>query len=256
MRPEIFFDPDDSYIWDFVFDAEGNLYVSTGSSARIYKLPPDFQPGDEPLVWFKSEQTHLTDLAWDNHGNLLAGSSPQGILYRITGENEGFALYNSGAQEIKQISALDDGKIYFATFETKSGNGGSGSSSNATPSRSEEEPFIVTANSGFRSSSNGKKREKKSGPVGKGIIYSLDGNGFVEAYWGLPSAHIFAFIAQFNLFGNGHAIFCDGWTAPALWDSMIGLKFDPVLGNCPTTHLTPPMRCVHYRSAEFLGYLA
>ncbi len=192
-RPEIFFDPDDSYIWDFVFDPEGNFYVSTGSSARIYKLPPDFQPGDEPLVWFKSDQTHLTDLAWDNHGHLLAGSSPQGILYRITGENEGFALYNSGAQEIKQISTLDDGKIYFATFDTKSGNGGGGSSSNATLSRNEEEPFVVTANAGFRSSSNGNKREKKSGPVGRGIIYSLDENGFVEAYWGLPSANIFAF---------------------------------------------------------------
>lgn len=193
-RPEIFFDPEDSYIWDFTFDSEGNFYVATGSSATIYKLPPNFQPGDEPVEWFRCDQTHLTTLAWDNQERLLAGSSPEGILYRISGEGEGFALFNSGAQEIKQISVMDDGKIYFATFETKYGNGGSSSSLKTSSSRGEEEPFVVRANPGGGANSNGKKRDKKNGPVGSGMIFSLDENGFVEAYWGLPKANIFSFV--------------------------------------------------------------
>ncbi len=194
-RPEIYFDPEDSYIWDMTFDAEGNFYVATGSRARIYKLPPDFQSGDEADVWFKSDQTHLTSMTWDNEGRLLAGSSPGGILYRISEEGEGFALYNSGAQEIKQITVMEDGKIYFATFETKPGNGGSNGSksSSSSSSRGEEEPFVVRANGGNNSNSKGKKREKKKGPVGSGIIFSIDESGFVEAYWGLPAANVFSF---------------------------------------------------------------
>ena len=102
-----------------LFDKEGSLYVATGSEAVIYKLPENFQPEDEPVIWFECEQSHLTSLAWDAEGNLLAGSSPEGILYRITGNGKGFALYNTGAQEIKQILAREDGGIYFSTFSTK-----------------------------------------------------------------------------------------------------------------------------------------
>ncbi len=190
-RPEIYFDPPESYIWNLLFDKEGSLYVATGSEAVIYKLPENFQPEDEPVIWFECEQSHLTSLAWDAEGNLLAGSSPEGILYRITGNGKGFALYNTGAQEIKQILAREDGGIYFSTFSTKQVETKTGSVISKTKGENSNS-YTVTAKRGEGDSSRNLVG-KKSGS-GSSMIFFMDPEGFVEAYWGLPNAHIFSLV--------------------------------------------------------------
>ena len=110
--PEIYFDSDEEYIWDLISDKDGNLFVATGSPANIYKISPGIQTGDEAELWFSCPQTHLTKLAWDSEGHLLAGSSPDGVLYRIENKDKAYALYNSGAQEIKNIVAKSDGTLF------------------------------------------------------------------------------------------------------------------------------------------------
>ncbi len=191
QRPEIFFDPEEKYIWDMVVDSEDNLYLATGNAARIYKLPKDFQPGQEPTLWFKANQTHLTTLTWDSQGHLLTSSSPEGILYRITGEGKGFALYNSSAQEIRQIVTMDDGRIYFSIFNA--------------PSKSKEKKSSTASSSKAKVKNSSEKKtdlspkaspEFKSAEPSGSLIFALDKQGFVEAYWGLQGSQIFDFISH------------------------------------------------------------
>ena len=188
-RPEVYFDPPDSYIWAMTFDKRGNLYIATGNPATVYMLPKDFQPNDIPIKWFTCDQTHITSLGWDLNGNLLAGSSPGGILYRIDSEGSGFALYNTGEQEIRQILVNDEGKVYFSTFSA-----GVGRTKPITPQPQtkveEEDIFTVTAK---RFSVNGTNTLPQEAS-GSSTIYSIDQEGFVERYWGLPRAHVFSMI--------------------------------------------------------------
>ena len=189
-RPEVYFDPPESYIWDMTFDDEDNLFIATGGKAVIYRLPRGYHPEeDEAVVWFRCDQAHLTTLAWDAGGGLLAGSSQEGILYRISDRGKGFALYNTGDQEVKQIVPTADGGIYFMTFSSKSIGPDKGTRPAGRQSE-EEETYVVVANR----IENGPMRRapQMKSTTGSGMIYYVDPEGFVEAYWGLPQAHIFS----------------------------------------------------------------
>ncbi len=190
-RPEVYFDPPESYIWDMTFDDDGNLYVATGNAAVIYMLPKDFQTNDTPITWFKCEQTHLTTLAWDIEGNLLAGSSPGGILYRIDSEGSGFALYNTAAQEIRQILVGEGGKIFISTFSTRIG-GVNLVTSQPEEKSGEENTFTVTAKRFGGTGTNRTNNSRNQNGTGSSTIFTIDREGFVEAYWGLPRSHIFS----------------------------------------------------------------
>lgn len=195
-RPEVYFDPPESYIWDMTFDNEDNLFIATGDDAIIYRLPKDYHPEkDQALVWFRCEQSHLTTLAWDAGGGLLAGSSQEGILYRILGESKGFALYNVGNQEIKKILPMPDGGIYFMTFSAKPITLKRGDSSARKESK-KEDAYVVVANR----IENGpmKQAPQLKNTKSIGMIYYVDTNGFVEAYWGLPQSHIFSLAQGVN----------------------------------------------------------
>ncbi|AWT59708.1 MAG: hypothetical protein DF168_00902 [Candidatus Moanabacter tarae] len=188
-RPEVYFDPPDSYIWAMTLDKRGNLYVATGNSAVVYMLPKDFQPNDTPTKWFACDQTHITSLGWDLDGNLLAGSSPGGTLYRIDSKGSGFALYNTGEQEIRQILVNDGGKIYFSTFSA--GARGKKPITPQTQTKIEDDDtFTVTAKQFGVNGTN----TLSQAASGSSTIYSLDQEGFVETYWGLPRAHVFSMI--------------------------------------------------------------
>ena len=189
-RPEVYFDPPESYIWDMIFDDEDNLFIATGDEAVVYRLPEDYHPEeDEALIWFRCDQSHLTTLAWDAGGGLLAGSSQEGILYRISDKGKGFALYNTGDQEVKQILPMPDGGIYFMTFSSKpiAPNRGERSASRESET---EDTYVVVANRFENGAMRRAPQVKKT--KGSGMIYYVDPEGFVEAYWGLPQSHIFS----------------------------------------------------------------
>ena len=62
-----------------------------------------FNPDGKGQVYFDSGQAHITSLAIDSQGRLLAGSEPNGILYRLTGPNKAFVLYDANLPEIRSI---------------------------------------------------------------------------------------------------------------------------------------------------------
>ena len=57
-------------------------------------------------LWYDTGQSHVTGLAVDAMGRLLAGSEPNGILYRISGKDKAFVLYDATLPEIRSIVPL------------------------------------------------------------------------------------------------------------------------------------------------------
>jgi len=184
---EIYFDPDENYIWDLKFDKAGNLFVATGQGARIYRLPNGYRTGvDKPEVYFSSTETHFSTLELDRDGSLLVGSGPRGYIYRVTGPEDGFALYHGDVPEIRSIVPMEDGTIYFSTFDSAGSGGGSS-------------PGDSGGNSG-NGKDNGQNGENGSAPkpwkvtaipkAGSRIL-RIDPEGFVEPFWDLPDIQIF-----------------------------------------------------------------
>ncbi len=194
--PEIYFDSDEEYIWDLISDEDGNLYVATGSPANIYKIPPDIQEGEKAELLFSCPQTHITKLAWDSEGHLLAGSSPEGVLYRIKNKDKAYALYNSGAEEIKSIVAKSDGTLFFSTFNRDAGD--KSAESSLKPEKNASMSTYSVTVSGKEANSNHSNTSPSAGKRGSSRIYRIDNEGFVESVWESYNFNIYSFILNAN----------------------------------------------------------
>ncbi len=113
-KAEVFFDPEEKFIWDMVFDKNDNLYVATGTRGKVYKV----DPAGKETEFFDSHETHIVTLELDLEGNLLAGSAPEGLLYRIStqGDKKNFTLLDSDLEEMKAITVDRYGIIYAASL--------------------------------------------------------------------------------------------------------------------------------------------
>lgn len=67
------------FIWDFVADKTGNLFVATGDGAKIFQINVDNQV-NMIAHW---EDVEVYSLATDNNGILYAATSPEGKIYRF-----------------------------------------------------------------------------------------------------------------------------------------------------------------------------
>jgi len=51
----------------------------------------------------------VTSLAMDREGRTTGGSEPNGILYRVSGKDKAFVLYDANLPEIRSIVTAADG---------------------------------------------------------------------------------------------------------------------------------------------------
>lgn len=68
-----------TYIWSIASDAQGNVYLGTGSPARVYKVTPD----GKATVIFQPKELQVQSIAVDAKGVVYAATSPDGMVYRI-----------------------------------------------------------------------------------------------------------------------------------------------------------------------------
>lgn len=68
-----------TYVWAVASDAKGNVYLASGSPARVYKVTPD---GTATVV-FAPKELQVQALVADKSGVLYAATSPDGKVYRI-----------------------------------------------------------------------------------------------------------------------------------------------------------------------------
>lgn len=105
------------YIFDLLPGPNGDIYAATGPNGHLYRIKPD---GTQDLI-YTAPQAHLTTLAWLNPGplepsdpgTLLIGTSPDGIVYRLTLNPRASlltplqvaVLYDTPLDEIRAIAA-------------------------------------------------------------------------------------------------------------------------------------------------------
>ena len=115
-QAELFFDPEEKYIWALAFDPEGELYVAVGSKGRIYRVGAD----RKAKLILDSEEDHIISLAFDRQGKLLAGSSGEALVYQISPEGEVSILYDSPLKDIRSIVVDRENNVFVAAFDLES----------------------------------------------------------------------------------------------------------------------------------------
>src|SRR4051812_48630622 len=70
-----------TYVWAVAADAAGNVYLATGSPARVYKVAPQ---GTSTVI-FEPKELQVQALAVNNDksGVVYAATSPDGKIYRL-----------------------------------------------------------------------------------------------------------------------------------------------------------------------------
>jgi outer membrane protein assembly factor BamB len=109
------FDPQQSYIWALQLSSDNqHLYAATGDEGRVFRIPLD--RSGEGELWLETGQRHAISLALSPDGKLLVGTDPNGLLYRVDGKQQAFALYDADLPEIRAIAVSASGEIFFAAM--------------------------------------------------------------------------------------------------------------------------------------------
>ncbi len=130
-----FYDTSSAYLWSLAQDSKGNLYTGGGTSAKLYRIPPDGK--GKMLADLDALEIHA--IAVDAKDRIYAATSPDGKIYRIAGnakpeifydpkqkyiwgmafDSKGDLFVATGDQgEIHRVTADGKGKVFFKTDET------------------------------------------------------------------------------------------------------------------------------------------
>jgi len=109
-----FFNSDRPFIWDFVTDNKGNLFVATGDGAKIYQIDP---AGKSNIIshW---ENVEVYSLAIDNNGIVYAATSPDGKIYRFNENKKPELFANLKVKYIWDMLFDKQNKCYVATGDS------------------------------------------------------------------------------------------------------------------------------------------
>jgi hypothetical protein len=162
------FNPDEKFIWDLKEDKQGNIICALGNTGAVYSIR---KTGEVESI-FMAEDSHIISLYIGQDNSILAGSGDRGILYEIKNRKTK-ALFDSPLEEIKGITADDEGNIYFAAVR---------SFLTAKVSKEIEIAPIFTK----------KESEEKDQVKEKSILYCLQPDGSVESIWSSTEEFIYA----------------------------------------------------------------
>ncbi len=106
------FDPAQPYQWCLVRDKDGNIYSGGGNQGQVFRSSP---PGGEPEIVFDSDELEVHSLAVDSSGRVYAATSPDGAVYRVTGEGNGAIAFDPGETYIWAIAFDAGDRLLVAT---------------------------------------------------------------------------------------------------------------------------------------------
>lgn len=102
------------YVWDFAL-MDGQLYAATGDPGRVLKIAND----GSHEVFFAPEDRHvITLLVHDDR--LYAGTADKGRIYALDGAGRGWLLFESEQEEIHNLVAGANGKIFASAIPAPS----------------------------------------------------------------------------------------------------------------------------------------
>jgi sugar lactone lactonase YvrE len=105
------FDTSSSYLWALAQDSKGNLYAGGGTSAKLYRIPPDGK--GKMLADLDALEIHA--IAVDSRDRVYAATSPDGKIYRIAGNGKPEVFYDPKAKYIWALAFDSAGNLFAAT---------------------------------------------------------------------------------------------------------------------------------------------
>lgn len=106
----------DLYVWTMDYDSEGNIYASTGSQGKIYKISSD----KDVSVFYESPGIGLNPIELGKDDTMYLGVNPHGILYKVNSSGVSEELARFSESYIWDIKADTEGNLYVATGLTAS----------------------------------------------------------------------------------------------------------------------------------------
>jgi len=105
--------PAEEFYLSFLSEPDGTLYLGTGHSGKVYRLPK----GGQPELYFQAPELDVTCLALDKKGVLYAGTSPNGKIYKIAAAGKGTEFFNPDEKYIWDLLVRESGTLLAAVGE-------------------------------------------------------------------------------------------------------------------------------------------
>ncbi|MFN2441935.1 MAG: hypothetical protein ABR517_04550 [Thermoanaerobaculia bacterium] len=200
---EIFFDPEEAYIWAIEPLEDGTVVVGTGVEGRLWKIDRD----RKGVVLFDSPETHIRSLAHRGK-RLLAGGAGEGRIYEVSLSGSGArALFDADLTEISALTIDPSTGVAWAAAAA------SALPSSAPPKPEPQRPPQATAQTGGQpQSQQGGTTTAPPAPAvdvtfsfdqpvtgvggGNSEIYRIDADGFVEPVRKLEREMIYSLSAS------------------------------------------------------------
>ena len=109
-RLDTLFSSGETGVWSVSSAPDGTLYLGTGHRGRLYRVLPN---GQASSIW-TAPQPEIFALAVDSRGAIYAGTSPDGRVFKISG-NQVTEFYNPQSKYIWALAFAPDGSLFVAT---------------------------------------------------------------------------------------------------------------------------------------------
>ncbi len=163
---------DEMYVWDMIFDNNGNLYIATGGTgAKVLLLENGKTLTDKKSFTEISilNEMHSMSLSLDEkNNNIYVGTSGSGLLIKLNDKNGYDVVYDTSEKEVHSIVVNSEGDVFFGTANR-------------------EENDIIAKLSG----SSGGGIETK---LFKNSLYKANKNGAVQKLFNLTQTLIFGLV--------------------------------------------------------------
>lgn len=212
-QAEIFFEPNETYIWALARGADGALLVATGTQGKLFRV----EGKGRGAVAYDSEDTHVRSLKVLPGGDALLGTAGEGLILRLGKNGEVRTLYDAQQPEVVALAAAPDGTCYAAVVASEaslldlskppSGSGaGSGSSAagggaagsgggggQSQDSQAEGEGSVTVMVEG-EPAPPAAGRKEPSGP--RSEVLRIAAAGAVERIWSFNEETVYALLSQ------------------------------------------------------------
>lgn len=162
------FKTEQSYVWSSAIDANGNVFLGTGSDGRIFKV----DASGKGTLFYDSAELNVAALAVGKAGEIYAGTSPDGKVYRIDASGNATVYFDPKEKYIWSLAVLPDGSLAVGTGEN--GKIYKVKSANATP---ENSLLFDTSETHIISLAADKNGNLYAGTDSSGLVLRFGANG-------------------------------------------------------------------------------
>lgn len=186
---DVFFEPDETYIWNLARASDGSLLVGTGTQGKLFKVTASGK-GD---VLYDSDDTHVRSLLSLPGGDVLAGTAGEGLILRVGRDGQARTLHDAAEPEVVALTPGPDGGFYAAVVASEASLVDLSKDQAAAGTKAAEATVTVTVVE-EGAAPTGTRRPGAAGP--RSQVLSVSQAGVVESLWSFPEETVYDLLWQ------------------------------------------------------------